>query len=117
MHSYWFDDGYADHIRNYLWAMGAIPEFAPKAENHILRSTSVITSVTYQAKSIEYSAFDSDSIETLRTTFKLSSVMADGHALSANTNTGQNGYTIKGLDGGDFVLRVHHTHAHSIVIL
>jgi len=96
--------------------MGAIPELAPKAENHVLRSTSVVTSVTYQAKSIEYRAFDSDSIETLRTAFKPSSVMADGHALSASANTEQDGYTIRALDGGDFVVMVHHTHAHSIVI-
>jgi hypothetical protein len=43
--SYWFDDGYGDHIRHYLWAMGAIPEFAPAGENHVLRSSSVVTHV------------------------------------------------------------------------
>lgn len=115
-HSYWFDDGYADHIRNYLWAMGAIPELAPKAENHVLRSTSVVTDVAYEEKRIEYRVFESDSIETLRTAFKPSSVMADGHALSASANTERDGYTIRALDGGDFAVRVHHTHAHSIVI-
>ena len=57
--SYWFDDGYGDHIRHYLWAMGAIPEFAPIRENHLLRSSSVVTHVSYGNVSIEYKTFDS----------------------------------------------------------
>ena len=28
--SYWFDDGYADHVRNYQWAMGAVARFRPR---------------------------------------------------------------------------------------
>lgn len=43
--SYWFDDGYGDHIRHYLWAMGAIPELAPLGQNHLLRSSSVVKKV------------------------------------------------------------------------
>ena len=52
--SYWFDDGYGDHVRHYLWAMGAVPEFAPIGENHLLRSTSVVTHVAYASDKIEY---------------------------------------------------------------
>ena len=39
---YWFDDGYSDYSRNFSWAMGAVPAFAPQGENHLLRSTSVV---------------------------------------------------------------------------
>ena len=48
--AYWFDDGYGDYIRNFLWAMGAIPEFAPRGQDHLLRSTSVVTNVQYGLK-------------------------------------------------------------------
>jgi len=114
--SYWFDDGYGDHIRNYLWAMAAIPEFAPKAENHLLRSTSVVTNIDYRANSIEYRTFDSESTETLRTTFKPSRVLAEGQALPAAASPNQDGYTVTALSDGDFVVRVHHANARSIVI-
>ena len=45
--SLWFEDGYGDAGRNFIWAMGAVPEFAPIGQNHLLRSTSVIQKVTY----------------------------------------------------------------------
>lgn len=34
-----------DYLRRFIWAMGAIPELAPKGENHVLRSTSVVQKV------------------------------------------------------------------------
>ena len=43
---YWFDDGYADYIRNFMWAMGTLPQWAPVGENHPLHSTSVVQAVT-----------------------------------------------------------------------
>jgi len=114
--SYWFDDGYGDHIRNYLWAMGAIPEFAPAGENHLLRSSSVVTEVSYGPKQIRYRTFDSGGIETLRTNFRPSRVLGDGHGLSPATDPRQEGFTIRALPNGDFVVRVRHTAAHSIEI-
>lgn len=44
---YWWDDGYGDYVRNFMWAMGAIPQFAPIGENHLLRSSSVVQKVAY----------------------------------------------------------------------
>ena len=64
--SYWFDDGYGDHARNYFWAMGAVPDFAPVGENHLLRSTSIITRVAYDRASIDYATFDADATEVFR---------------------------------------------------
>ena len=55
--AYWFDDGYGDYIRNFLWAMGAIPEFAPRGQDHLLRSTSVVTNVQYGLKCLSYKTF------------------------------------------------------------
>src|SRR5262249_21895674 len=50
---YWFEDGYGDALRNFMWAMGAIPEFAPMGQNHLLHSTSVVQSIVYAARGVE----------------------------------------------------------------
>ena len=63
---YWFDDGYGDHVRDYLWAMGARPDFAPVGENHLLRSSSVVTRIAYDRASVDYTTFDADAIEVFR---------------------------------------------------
>jgi uncharacterized protein with LGFP repeats len=51
---YWFEDGYADAGRNIMRALGAIPEFAPVGQNHLVRSSSVVQKVKYEDRSVEY---------------------------------------------------------------
>jgi hypothetical protein len=106
--SYWFDDGYGDHLRHYLWAMAAIPEFAPRGEDHLLGSTSVVTRVAYGKNLIAYRTFDADAREVFRLRSRPKSVTAGGTALSAAGDLTEEGFSVKPLDGGDFVLRVHH---------
>ena len=43
----WLTDGYGDYVRHYLRAMAAMPELAPAGENHLLGSSSVVTSIVY----------------------------------------------------------------------
>jgi hypothetical protein len=114
--SYWFDDGYADHIRNYLWAMGAIPEFAPAGENHLLRSSSVVQNVEYGEHKISYRTFDRSATEVLRLSFKPASITADGQGLSQRGDLHEPGYTIRALAGGDYVLRIRHHDSNEIVV-
>jgi hypothetical protein len=38
----WFEDGYGDAGRSFLWALGAIPAFAPVGQDHLLRSSSIV---------------------------------------------------------------------------
>ncbi|HZU81268.1 MAG TPA: hypothetical protein VE987_00045, partial [Polyangiaceae bacterium] len=49
---WWFSDGYGDYIRHFLLAMGAVPEWAPSDETHLLRSTSIVTHVEYGARRV-----------------------------------------------------------------
>ena len=114
--SYWFDDGYGDHIRHYLWAMGAVPEFAPIGENHLLRSTSVVTKVAYKPSSIEYVTFDADASEVLRLKSAPASVTCGDNSLSVVKNPSAEGYTVTPLEGGDVVVRIHHTAAKAVVL-
>ena len=62
----WLTDGYGDYVRHYLRAMAALPVLAPANQNHLLRTTSVIKTITYGREAIAYAKFDAVSTETLR---------------------------------------------------
>jgi hypothetical protein len=114
--SYWFDDGYADHIRNYLWGMGAVPGFAPTGENHLLRSSSVVQKAAYQERKIKYRTFDADATEVLRMNFKPAHLVAGGKALTERNDLREEGYTIQLLPGGDYVVRIRHRDSKDVEI-
>lgn len=74
----WWTDGYGDFVRHYLRAMAWDPELAPPGQNHILRSTSTVRSVSYKSRAIEYATYGKDSEEILRTASKPSRVLLSG---------------------------------------
>jgi hypothetical protein len=114
--SYWFDDGYGDHVRHYLWAMGAVPEFAPLGENHLLRSSSVVTHVAYYATSIDYTTFDPDASEVLRLKSAPTRITSGTTSLAITTKASADGYTVKPLPGGDVVVRIHHRNTRNVKV-
>ena len=114
--SYWFSDGYSDYMRHFQWAMGAVPEFAPMGEDHVLRSSSVVQKVKYAARSVEYKTFDAAATEVLRLSFKPVNVTAGGAALHERGDTREEGYTLQSLAAGDWVVRVRHANSGQINI-
>jgi hypothetical protein len=62
----WLTDGYGDYVRHYLRAMAAAPDLAPPGQNHLLRTSSVVKSITYAPDSIRFTVFDKRSREVLR---------------------------------------------------
>lgn len=114
--SYWFDDGYGDYIRNFLWAMGAIPELAPKGQNHLLRSSSVVQQIRYARDGVTYRTFDRDATEVLRLNFRPVRVTAGGATLPERNNLQQQGYTIHAVPTTDYVVRVRHDNSGEISI-
>ena len=106
--SLWFSDGYGDYIRHFLIAMAAIPEFAPKHADHLLRSSSVVTTVAYKPGELRYRTFHPDAAEVLRLTFRPASITAGTQALSLRSNLDGEGFTVSPL-GDDFVVRVRHS--------
>lgn len=114
--SYWFDDGYGDHIRHYLWAMGAIPESAPAGENHLLRSSSIVTHVSYSPDSIQYTTFRSDASEVLRLKAAPKLITADATKLAIEKDLTKAGYSIQQLAGGDVVVRIRHSGAKDVKV-
>ena len=102
---YWWSDCYGEAPRMYYYALGAVPEWAPPDENHLLRSSSVVTSVTYATNAIQYTIFDDGSTETLRLTFTPAHVFVDGEALPQRSDLNQPGWVFTAANG---VLRIRH---------
>ena len=73
----WWTDGYGDFIRHYLRAMAANPELA-LADNHLLRSSSVVQKINYYKNSISYNTFDASSEELIRMKSKPRKIMVEG---------------------------------------
>jgi len=114
--SYWFSDGYSDYMRHFQWAMGAVPEFAPAGQNHLLRSSSVVQKVTYGGRRVEYRTFAAMATEVLRLNFKPSRISAGGAMLSEHNDLKSEGFTVQPLSGGDWVVRVKHANSGEIRI-
>jgi hypothetical protein len=112
----WFEDGYADAGRSFTWAMGAVPEFAPIGQNHVLRSSSVLQKVAYGDRSVRYQVFDDAGMSVLRLNFKPTRITSGGKPLELHQDLATAGYTLQPLDGGDYVVRVHHEGAKDIAV-
>jgi hypothetical protein len=115
--SYWFSDGYGDYLGAFNVAMGALPELAPKGEDHLLRSTSVVQHISYSHAGVSYRTFDRKAVDVLRLSFRPAEVLADGEALAQRTSSRATGYVLRPLSDGDFLLHVHHVGARTVSIL
>ncbi len=96
----WFSDGYGDYIRHFIDAMAAIPEWASAGENHLLRSTSVVQKITYEASKIAFKTFDNQSVVVLRLNSKPKTITVSGKPINQLTQSGGNGYEWIKLDKG-----------------
>jgi hypothetical protein len=113
---YWFSDGYSDYMRHFQWAMGAVPEFAPADQNHLLRSSSVVQKVSYGNRRVDYRTFGPAATEVLRLNFKPSHITAGGAPLAERSDLAAEGFTVKALSGGDWVVRVRHINSGEVRI-
>jgi hypothetical protein len=109
----WFTDGYADYIRHFMRAMGAVPEWAPHNQNHLTGSTSIVTAVTYSADEIAYTTADPDSTETFKLSFTPAIVDAGGVLLPRRADLDEAGWTY---DPVNRTLRLRHVQANAIRI-
>jgi hypothetical protein len=103
--SWWFSDGYADYVRHFMAGLGSVPEWAPPGEDHLLRSTSVVTRVSYRPGEVSWRTFDDRAVETLRLSFVPISVTAGGVALPRRGDLAAVGWTCDRATG---VLHVRH---------
>jgi hypothetical protein len=96
--------------------MAAVPEWAPPHENHVLRSTSVVSQVAYAPDSVSWTTFDTDATETLRLVSRPEAVTAGGKALVERDTLDEQGYVVQPLASGDAVVRVRHTTPGTVVV-
>lgn len=106
--NFWFTDGHGDYVRHFMLAMGAFPEWAPKAQNHLLRASTVVTRAAYSSAAVEWDTFDAAGTATLRVASAPISVTAGGVSLSRRTDLAAEGYTY---DASTGVLQVRHSNA------
>jgi hypothetical protein len=114
--AYWFEDGYADAGRSFTWAMGAVPEFAPVGQDHLLRSSSVVQKVSYGKRKVEYRTFDKSGTEVLRLSFLPVKVAVGSTSLLKRDDLKAEGYTVQPLPGGDYVVKVRHSGSNEIAV-
>jgi hypothetical protein len=115
---YWFSDGYGDYIRHFMVGLGAVPEWAPAGESHLVSSTSVVKAVTYDEGRIAYTTFDSVGRDVLRVTARPSSVTVAGEPLHerADPDDAEDGWNAEPLASGGYALRLGRTSGADVVI-
>lgn len=101
----WWSDGYGDYIRHFMEGLAAVPEWAPADQDHLLRSTSVVQTISYSPKRLYYATFDADAVDVLRMTAKPRRVLVGGATLKEGRTLDDSGWTWENLKKGG-VLRI-----------
>ncbi len=113
---WWFSDGYGDYLRHFMLGLGAVPEWAPAHESHLLRSSALVRRVAYATDSIDYSATAADATEVLRLTAAPVEVRVGGVPISRRDDLAAEGFTVQPLASGDVVVRVRHVRSDTVRI-
>ena len=116
---YWFSDGYGDYMRHFLRGMASVPEWAPRRENHLLRSSSVVQSITYEKDRIEYRTFDAAGEELLKLRARPQEISLGGSVLPQRETIerGADCYTAKPVANGGFAVTVSRRNGTTLKIL
>ncbi len=108
----WFKIAHPMALKHLLATIAWMPQcFAPARENHIVQSTAVVNSVTYEAGRIDFSTFDAPPRTTtvLRLAFQPDAVSDPGGSpLPSRGDLNENGYLLKPLPAGDYLLTIRH---------
>jgi hypothetical protein len=107
----WFTDSYGDLMRHVIASMGAVPEWAPPGDNHLLRSSSVVTAIAYSHSEVTYTAFDSTSTDVLHLNFTPTRITVDCQPLAQRSVLDGPGWTF---DANSGTLRIYHVGGYQI---
>ena len=119
----WFKIAHPMALKHVLGAIAWMPEyFAPARENHIVRSTAVVSNVVHIPGSVDYTTFDAPAGTTtvLRLPFLPTLVRipfgARLECLPVRDGLKQNGYIVEPLKGGDCLVTIRHDGASRVVV-
>lgn len=107
----WFKIAHPMALKHVLGVIAWMPEvFGASRENHIVRSSSVVSSVVYGDGAITYTTHDAIAPceDVLRLAFRPSRVRADGVELTARADGGGVGYRLRALPDGDWIVTIRH---------
>jgi hypothetical protein len=81
----WTSDSFGDFIGHFVYAFGAVPEWAG-AGSHLLKTSSTVKRVNYEGtKKLSYSTFETSGADKLKLINKPLSVLVDGVTISSYT--------------------------------
>ncbi len=118
----WFKIAHPMALKHTLSAMAWLPDvLGPSRENHIMRSTGVVTSVEYDDGLVSYHTHEAPrkTVDVLRLAFRPAEVIAAGSpptTLALRHDDKKNGYQVRGLPGGDFIVTIRHDGHQSISV-
>jgi hypothetical protein len=112
----WWSDCYGEGPRMFYYALAAIPEWAPPAENHILYSENVLKEVIYKGNKLKYRATGGLGKEFLRISFKPSVIRVNGAIIHKQDNLLKAGYVLKPLGNNDYSLIINRSSGGAVTI-
>jgi hypothetical protein len=112
----WWSDSYGEGPRMFYHVFAALPDLAPAGENHILYSENVLNHVSYTGKEIKYTAMQKSGTEYLRLNFRPAAITIGGQKILQRTKQGDEGYTWKALQNGDYAVTITRKQAGEIIV-
>ncbi|MBI4601927.1 MAG: hypothetical protein HY721_08190 [Planctomycetes bacterium] len=114
----WFKIAHPMALKHALAAIAWLPEvFGPARENHIVRSSSVVSRVEYGRGKVAYRTFDAppEAADVLRLAFRPERVLG-GKPLPLREDLREPGYVLKDLPGGDCLVTIRHDGERDVVV-
>lgn len=81
----WTTDSYGDWMQHFMDGLAAEPDWAPVNSSRLLRSSSVIRWVAYDAGCVRYAVFSNSGTEKLKLAFEPATVRLNGKSVSSWT--------------------------------
>lgn len=111
----WYSDCHADFLQHIFSGLASVPYWAPENESHLLRSSSIVQSITYEPDSISYRTFDTDSREVITIVDKPHAITVNGVPLLERSDLSEPGWTWDSTKGSG-VCRIWHTSGRNVAI-
>jgi hypothetical protein len=112
----WWSDCYGEGPRMFFYGFMAVPEWAPPSEDHILYSVSILKNVSYSLGRVQYTPTNNAGIEYLRLSFLPATITVNGVSLALRSDLNAEGYTVRDLGGGDYVVNIRRARSGDVVV-
>ncbi len=107
-------------LKHLLATIGWLPEeFGPDRENHIVRSSAVVSEVSYGRHELSYRTFDAPAatIDVLRLAYLPERISGSSEqVLTRRDDLGGNGYTVKPLGHEDYLVSIRHDGVRALTV-